>query len=184
MEKSIRIITIAVVVAVGILAWRYFFPSPERVIKSNLADLAETVSFEGDEGNISRALSVDSVGGYFTQDVELEIDVRGYIGRQSINSRTEIRQGLLAAHANLKNLRIEFLDIHVELQPDGETAVANLTVDAFINGERAMLQEVNFTFKKVEGKWLISKIATVKTLSLLDWLPHGERLVSSFGSAA
>jgi hypothetical protein len=165
MEKFIRVLLIAALIAAGFLAWRFFFPNPERVIKSRLNSLAKTVSFDGSDGGISRALKADKVGDFFTLEVELTIDVPGYRSTQTINSRTEIRQGLLAAQQRFPNARVEFLDINVTLDPGGESAVANLTLDLHLGGERAVLQELNMTLKKIEGKWLITKVETVKTLS-------------------
>jgi hypothetical protein len=166
MQKLVRILLFAALVGLGIFAWRYFFPSPERVIRSRLLNLAETVSFKENDGNISRIYKADKVGDFFTLDVEVTVDVRGYAMSHTINGRTEIKQALLAAHSRVKGLRVQFLDINVTLQPDKETAVANLTAQADIAGERDFhIQELNLTLKKVEGKWLIFKIETVKTLS-------------------
>jgi len=173
MQKSIRIIALAALIALGIWGWRMLFPSPERVIKSRLASLAETISFNSNEGNISKIYKADRVGDFFTLDVEVTIDVRGYAMSHTINGKTEIKQALLAAHSAGRSMKVEFLDINVVVQPDKETAVANLTAQATISGERDfVIQELNLTLKKVEGKWLISKIETVKTLSSLRSRPE------------
>lgn len=166
MQKSIRFIALAALIALGVWGWRVFFPSPERLIKSRLLDLAETVSFTGSEGNFSKIYKADRVGNFFSQDVEVTIDVRGYAVSHTINGKTEIKQALLGAHQRVKGVKVEFLDINVTVQPDKENATANLTAQATITGERDFhIQELNLTLKKVEGKWLITKIETVKTLS-------------------
>ncbi len=165
MEKFIRIVLIAALIGAGFFVWWHFFPSPERAIKSRLNDLAETISFGPSDQGISRMLAADKVGGFFMLEVELTIDVPGYRARQTINSRTEIRQGLLGAQQNFNSVNVEFLDINVTVDPGGTSAVANLTLDLHIRGERAVLQELNVTFQLVEGKWLISKVETVQTLS-------------------
>jgi hypothetical protein len=169
MQKSIRIIVLAALIALGIWGWRVFFPGPESVIKSRLTSLAKTLSFDGTDGNISKVYKADQVGGYFTDDVEVTIDVRGYSGSRSIDGKTEIKQALLYAQANLTGLKVQFLDINVTLGPDKKTAVANLTAQADISGEPDFhLMELNLTLKEVEGKWLITRIETVKTLSSIQ----------------
>lgn len=168
MQKSIRFIALAALIALSIWGWRTFFPSPERVIKSRLLNLAETVSFSANDGNISKIYKADKVGDFFSMDVEVTFDVRGYAMSRTFNGKTEIKQAVLGAQQNVQGLKVEFLDINVTVDPDGENAVANLTAQATVSGQRDFqIQELNFTLKKIEGKWVITKIETVKTLSML-----------------
>jgi hypothetical protein len=62
-------------------------------------------------------------------------------------------------------LRIEFLDVQVELDPDRESAAVHLTAVADINGEkRASIQELKFSLQKIAGDWFITRVDTIKTL--------------------
>jgi hypothetical protein len=63
-------------------------------------------------------------------------------------------------------LKVKFPDINVTVAPDKQSAVADLTVEANISGERdPMVQEMKFTLQKIDGKWLITRVETVRTIS-------------------
>jgi hypothetical protein len=65
-------------------------------------------------------------------------------------------------------LKVEFPDMNISLGADGQTAKVNLTGKGTVPGERDIsAQEFNFMLKKVDGKWLIYQVETVKTLSLM-----------------
>jgi hypothetical protein len=164
-----RVVQLLLVVAVAGLAywlWTVFFPSPEKVIRSRLNDLAKTVSFDSRGGMLSQALNAEKVADFFTVDVDIQIDVAGY-GRQTLQGRDEVQQAAMAARSRLTALKVGFVDINVKLAPDGQSAKVNLTGNANVPGEKDIsAQEFNFVLKKVDGKWLISHVETVKTLSL------------------
>ncbi|HEY2082608.1 MAG TPA: hypothetical protein VGI88_07460, partial [Verrucomicrobiae bacterium] len=68
--------------------------------------------------------------------------------------------------SRLTSLKVEFPDMNVTIDPGGGTAKVNLTAKATVPGEKDIsAQEFNFLIKKVDGKWLIYKVETVKTLS-------------------
>ena len=99
-------------------------------------------------------------------DVEITVDVHGYPA-QNVTGRDELIRGLLFAQSRLSGLKVQFMDMNVKLAEDKLSAVVNLTAQVDLAGERDLnVQELNFTLKKVEGRWLITKIETVKTLSL------------------
>src|SRR5205823_3840642 len=73
------------------------------------------------------------------------------------------------AHSRLTDLKVEFPDMNITLGADKQTAKVNLTGTAVVPGEHDIsAQEFNFMLKKVDGKWLIYKVETVKTLSAAD----------------
>jgi hypothetical protein len=54
----------------------------------------------------------------------------------------------------------------VTVAPDKQSAVADLTVQANISGEPdPIVQEMKFTLRKIDGRWLITRVETVRTLS-------------------
>lgn len=167
MQKLVRTLALAALIVLGIWVWRILFPSPEHVIRSLVGNVAETVSFNAKDGNISKAYKVSKLQDFFTVDVEIAVDAPGY-PPHTFTGRDEITQALLAAHSRLNGLKVEFLDVNVKVGPDKQTATANLTAQANFNGERDFsIQELNFLLKKIEGKWKIYRIETVKTLSFL-----------------
>ena len=66
----------------------------------------------------------------------------------------------------LSGLKVTFPDINITVAADKQSAMADLTVEANIAGERdSIVQEMKFTFQNTEGGWLIARIETVRTLS-------------------
>jgi hypothetical protein len=166
MKKPVRLILAAALIGLGIWGWRVWFPSPENAIRSRLLDLARTASFEPGEGTIPRGLKAQSLGEYFTPDVAISLDVRGFEAHE-LQGRDELMQAVLGAMLRLRGLKVEFLDINVTIETGKQKAVANLTGKATIAGERDFqVQEFNFKLKKVDRTWLICRIDTVRTLSL------------------
>jgi hypothetical protein len=71
----------------------------------------------------------------------------------------------MTIRTHLSSVSIEFLDIVIALAPNNQSAVANLTAKVRVPGEKDMIpQELKMMLKKVDGKWLIRKVETVKTL--------------------
>jgi hypothetical protein len=160
-----RLVVLAALPAVGILAWLYFFPSPERAIRKRLAEVARTCSVSANEGPMAKLQNCQKLASFCAEDVEVAIDAYGQRG--TCTGRNEFFQTLMAVRSQLSgSLSVEFLDPVITLLPDKETAVVNLTVKGKIPNERDMMvQECKFTLKKSGRSWLIRKVETVKTLS-------------------
>jgi hypothetical protein len=168
MQKSIRVfISAALVIGLAVGGWLLFFPSPEKVIRSRLNHLAADVSFDAGQGMIKRMLHAQQVPDYFTTNVVISADIPGH-GTQTMEGRENITQAAVASRQQLQSLKVEFVGINVTLAPDKQSATVNLT--AKITTARTgdfTPQEFNFLLKKVAGVWLIERVETVKTLSLL-----------------
>ncbi len=165
MKRVVQVLLLAAVAGLAFWLWTVFFPSPEKAIRSRLNALAKAVSFDSHGGLISQALNAESVGEFFTVDVDVEVTVPGFEGL-SMHGRDEVQQAAMGARHRLTALKVEFVDMNVKLDPDGQGAKVNLTGNAKVPGEKeASAQEFNFILKKVDGKWLISRVETVKTLS-------------------
>jgi ketosteroid isomerase-like protein len=165
MQKSLRLFAAAALIASGIWGWRVLFPGPEKVIRSRMVELAGTASFKPKDGTIRKALKAQNLQEYFTSDGVVVLDVRG-VGARTLNGREEIHELAVYAMQSLRGLAVEFLDINVTLGPDKLTAIANLTAKATVAGERDFyVQEFNFMLRKMDGKWLIYRVESVKTLS-------------------
>lgn len=159
-----RGILVAAVIAAGVWLWITFFPSPEKVIRKRLVEVARLASFDGNEAPLAKLSNTQQLLSHFASAVEISIDVPG----RSLNSVTgteELRQALMGARSQLASMAVEFLDIGVRLAPDSTSAAAATTVRARISGEKdAIVQEMKFSFSKMDGDWLISRIETVNTL--------------------
>jgi hypothetical protein len=161
----------AALVALGIWLWTVLFPSPEKVIRKRLTELARTVSFSPNEGNLARLADAENLAFFFSTNIEVNIDMPGH-ERHVFAGREEITQAVLAARSAVSGLDVKFPDIVVAIAPDKQSAVADLTVEANISNERdPIVQEMKFTLHKTDGKWLVTRVETVRTLSILNFEP-------------
>jgi hypothetical protein len=161
-----RVIAAAALLAVGIWLWTILFPSPERVIRSRLTDLAKTASFSGNESPLAAFANAQKVAGFFTAEIEIKADVPGR-SPVVLSGREILFQTVMHARSAFAGLQAEFYDIAVSIAPDKKSADANLTLKARVTGERdIIIQELKVWLNKAEGDWRIFRLETVKTLSL------------------
>jgi len=165
MKIIFRLILLAALIALGVWLWFVLFPSPEKIMRQRLTELARTASFSSGEGNLARLAAAQSLAGFFSTNVEVDINVPGRV-QHTLMGRDEIQQAALAARSTLSGLKVTFPDINVTVAPDKQSAVADLTVEANVVGERdSIVQEMKVTFQQTDGEWLITRVETVRTLS-------------------
>ncbi len=158
-----RGLVLAALIAAGIWGWRIFFPGPEQVIRKRLAELARTASFRSGESLYAKFSYSQKLTEFCTTDVVITLEAPGY--QQTLNGREELLQQAAGARAVVGSLKAEFLDTTVNVVAGQPIAFANLTLKVNLSGEQDFLvQELKFTFKKIDGHWLISRVETVKTL--------------------
>jgi hypothetical protein len=165
MKNIFRIVLAIVLVALGVWLWTVLFPSPEKVIRKRINKVAELMTFNSNEGQIARLANLQQLGGIMARDIEIFVDVQG---RQlmALNGRDEVLPAVAAARAQLPGLKVQFLDLGITLSPDKTGATVCLTGQARVPGERDFfVQELKFILRKIEGKWLIIRIETVRTLT-------------------
>ncbi len=169
MKIAFRLLLLAAALALGVWLWTVLFPAPEKVIRQRLAKLARTVSFSGNESQIMRLAGARNLAGFFSTNIEINIDVPGRV-HHSFMGREEITQAALAARSGTGSLTVKFPDIEVTVAPDRQSAVADLTLEANIPGEpNPIVQEMKFTLQKTDGEWLITRVETVRTFTILDF---------------
>lgn len=165
MKIIIRLCLLAIIVAIGFWLWTVFFPSAESVIKKQIAAVATLLTFSSKEGQLAKIANVEDLAGYFAHDVEIIVDTPVQ-ARHSISGREDLRQILLGARMALTGLDVEFKDMTVTLTPGDTEATVSLTAIAQVAGDRDQLvQEAKFTLHKIEGRWIIMRIETVRTLT-------------------
>ena len=163
--KCLRVLALAGVAALAVWVWIALHPSPEKLIVNQLAGAAHAVSFGPGEGYLAKLAGAQRVGKFFSTNVEVQIDVPGH-HEHRLAGRAEIQQAALAARASLKGLSVTLPDVTVIVNADGESAVADLALEARVAGETDMMvQEMKFALRKIDGRWLIVKVETVRTLS-------------------
>ena len=71
-----RLFPWAVVAALAGWGWVTLHPSPERLIRKQLAGVAHAVSFGPGQGNLAKLANAARLAGYFSTNVDVQIDVR------------------------------------------------------------------------------------------------------------
>ena len=164
MKLVLRLLLLAVVVAVGFWIWTTFFPSPKTAIERRLNKLARLASFSEKDGMIVRLANGQKIAGYFTKEAEVKLDVPG-VEKHTFNGRDELMEAVQAARASLRSVQAQFYGMNVELAPSKQEAFVDLILKADVNGEvNSVVQEMKFFMKKVDGDWLVSGLETVQTL--------------------
>jgi hypothetical protein len=165
MRTAARIALLAAAVAAGVWCWTVLFPSPQKIIRTRLARLARDASFNSGEGTLAILNKAEKIGDYFSTNVEVDLDIPGRL-EHSFASRDEITQAAAAAHGAVGGLKVEFLDMDVAVGTDQTTATVDLTLKAQAEGDKdGIWQEMKFTFQKIDGAWLITRVETVRTLT-------------------
>ena len=160
----VRVLLVVLLITAGWLCWREFFPGPERVIRKRLLELAKVASFGPNESPLAQVANAANLTSFFTENVEITIDLRGY-PRQTFNGRDTLLVAARGARFRLGSLQVEFVDIQVAVDPGKISANVTLTAKGKVGGD-LQVQELKLVLKKVDGDWLISNVETVKTLSL------------------
>ena len=164
MRWAARILVLGVVIATVIWAWRVFFPGPERVIRKQLAELAAAATIRPNEAPLAKAAKAQSLTSYFTRDAEVLVNVPGHSER-TLSGKDELLEAAMGVRAMLDSLNVEFVDIQVTVAPGKESAAVSLTVKATVSGQKDFLaQELAMAWTKVDRRWLIRRVETIRTL--------------------
>jgi hypothetical protein len=165
MKMVLRWILLAALVALGVWLWTVLFPGPEKIIRRHLEGLARTASTPGNEADLTRLAAANQVANFFASNVELKVTLPE-LGQHSSLDREEIIQLAMIARGRAGGVRVTFPDIIVTVAPDRQSAVADVTVEANVAGERdRVLQEMKFSLRLVDGHWLITRVETIQVLS-------------------
>lgn len=166
MKMIIRLVALLAATAFAVWLWMTLFPSPERVITQRLEKLARTISTRPNEGSLPRLLGAQAVAGYFAASVEISIDTTRHQEHATM-THDDIAQLAAAAVNSGGGMTVKFPDINVTVNADGATAQADVTVEAQISGDQDMIvQAMVISLQKIDDKWVITRVKTVRTLSL------------------
>lgn len=104
------------------------------------------------------------MGDYSSSNVDISVDIPRYQHHSSA-TRDQIVQGIAAVNSS-GGMTVKFQDILVTISADGETAQAEMTVEVQSPGQSDItVQQMRFTLRKTEGKWLITRVQTIRPLS-------------------
>ena len=164
MKIFLRLVWLAVLVALGWWLWTVAFPSPQKVVLKRMHNLAELLTFKSDLGNLGRATRASEFIDYFSVDTEIVVDVPE-LGSHTFTGRDEVRESANGGFAGLPSLTVTFLDTTVKIGPDQQTADVSCTLRVTVGNDKDYgIQEMDFKWKKIEGTWQITRAETVKTL--------------------
>jgi len=160
LNRSIRwLLVAAVVAAVGGLAWN-FRPTEEKRIRKAIGGLAADATFSGREGNFAKIAKIESLAGRFTEDADIRIDQVVPIDA-GLHGRESIRQVLGAGMPLLGSIKVQVHDLRVEML-DELTAKAVLTASAQAGGQRDIAaQEFELRMVKQRGRWLVGRVEAI-----------------------
>ena len=180
MKITLTVVLLAALAALGFWLWVVFFPSPEKIIRRQLDELARRASFTANENTLARMGAAQSLAGYFSTNAEVHIETRE-AEQHDLIGREQILQAVVAAQSVLGSMDVKVLDVVVTIAPDKQSATADLTVDANVSGQpEAIVEQVKISLQKINGKWLITRAATVRVLSILNFKPaHAPFIVSA-----
>ena len=165
MKIAVRLVILAIVIALGFWFYTVLFPGPEKAVRKHLTKVARLASVKPDQGLLGRASSIQELANCFAPEIEITLNLRGG-SEHRLRKRDEIIEAAKLAHAHFKMLQIDFLDMNVAVASDKQSATVNLTAKVNSSDEKDFqVQEFKFTLKKVDGVWLIFQVETVRTLS-------------------
>jgi hypothetical protein len=164
MVKFKKIIIIAVIVAIGVWAVAYFFPSEEKKIKKQFRLLAEWVSKEPSENTLTTVYKIKHIGTLFDTTCEFQVPVYSFSGNYTPDEISGFAaQGRLAS----SQLCLKFYDLNITFPEKGSAKVAltaRLTGRLSVGDYIDETHEVESVLKKVEKKWLFSKVEVIEVL--------------------
>ena len=154
---------IGVLIALAGWALWWVIPSEEERIRHVLEQARASVSSEGKPADgLALLARMGQLTQCLTRDVEIQVDVFGHLSG-NLSGLDEVRAAAAGMTQQFPGL-IRLSEIQIsELMPTS----AKATVVASINtgsphGQNA--QEFELRFRKWEGRWYISKVATVQAL--------------------
>jgi hypothetical protein len=164
MVRFKKIIIIAMLAAVGIWAVTYFFPSEEKKIKKQFRLLAEWVSKDPSENTLTTVYKIKHIGTLFDTMCEFKVPVYSFSGNYTPDEISGYAaQGRLAS----SKLYLKFYDLDITFPEEGSakvTLTARLTGKLNVGDSIDETHEVESILKKVEKKWLFSKVEVIEVL--------------------
>jgi hypothetical protein len=158
-----RLVVLGALVYLGIWSWHRFFPGPEQAIRKRLVAVAKAISISPDQGIVPKAASLSTLRSFFTDDVEVKVNIPGY-RQQILEGREELMQVAAGVKATWQNLKVEIVDADISLA-NGQSALAHLTVKVDTPGQTVLeVQPLKVGLKNIDGEWLIHRVETEKAL--------------------
>ena len=160
-----RYLVSSFIVALGLLAYFYFYPSEEKKIKKQLALLSEYASHDRGESAFALARRLDHMAALFADRVELKVPRYELSGT---HTRREIVNLAARARMAFSQTTLKFHDVSVAISEEGmgKVSATGRLKGMSVNGDNVdEIQDLELIFQKGgEGRWLITAIEVVEVL--------------------
>ena len=155
---------IGVLIAVAVCALWWVIPSEEERIRRVLELARSSVSSDGKSADgLALLARVSQLTQCLMRDVEIQVDVFGGLSG-NLAGVDEVRAAAVGMTQQFPGLKVQLSEIQIsDLMPTSAKATVVAAINTGSrNGQAA--QEFELRFRKWEGRWYISKIATVQAL--------------------
>lgn len=148
----------------GWAAWRSWAPGDEAEIVALLDRLADGVGGPAGEGHLARVARAAAL-----RD-DLDADLRVEIGPpfQPIKGRETMIGMAARLSGTYPNLDVQFRDLDLTIEPDGQRARVTLTAEAHFDQRSGGLgfdaRELDLVLTKRDGRWVIAEVSYVRIL--------------------
>jgi hypothetical protein len=160
-----RVVLIGVAVAALWFGYPWLFPNDDAQIRSVLERIAEAVGSgaeqQGDVSRLARAAAVRN-----QLDPQITVDAGPPFSRMS--GRDAIIGTIARMNGTVSDLEVVFADVQITVDPTRSSAKVYLTAQAQYRdggGARGLeARELDLTFRRLDGDWVVSDVARVRTL--------------------
>jgi len=166
LRKILNRAGIVALLLLGVCIYRILFPNDEKRIRQLLAEAAETAAVKPEENPLLKIAGASKLAGFFSPDAVLKMDVAG-VDTRTLDDPDDLRQAITAARASLQEAKFQLHQVQVNVGPDSKSATAQLVAIAYLNGSGdPLVQELKMQLKKIDRRWKISRVETVKSLGM------------------
>jgi hypothetical protein len=160
-----RLIAIALAVAALWFGWRWLFPNDEAKIRAVLERIADAVgSGAAEEGEVARIARAASIRNQL--DPQISVDAGPPFSQ--MRGRDTLIGAVARLNSTVRDLEVQFDDVQVSVAPDRATARVYMTAEAHFRdgagGPGIEARELDVVFRRLEGDWVVSEVALVRTL--------------------
>jgi hypothetical protein len=163
-----RLVVIGLSVAAIWIGYRSLVPDDDAQIRDVLDRIAAAAS-DGDaaDSEVSRLARAASVRGELDPDVTVDAGPPF----QPMKGRDAIVGTIARVRGTVSDLDLAFDDVEITIDPVRTTARVYLTAEArYRDGSGARVfdaRELDVTFRRLDGGWVVSQVALVRTLDPL-----------------
>ena len=148
----------------GYLGFVLFSETEEDRIRERIASFQDAATFTAETGNILRMAKAESLPGYFTEDCEIVVAMKGVV-RRTLYGRDSVRAAIGQIVRFRGNLEVKLNDLIVTVAESETEATVELTATvAYGPPDVLTAQQFMFEMKKIEDDWQVHRLRTVDTL--------------------